>query len=166
MTSKLLGTRRNAIIEETFLFQAHRASAYLSCQPSGLTLEHYTYADYGSLAQVYQGAVCPRAWMAHQVGMTSYTFEKITDWKGPQTWNIAICCRAGGTIEPDIWRVLDDWGGSSVSIKTSYEHDSTTPLFLATEQYVAASVYMRTWTSTITEKEYFTDERSPIPINT
>lgn len=104
--------------------------------------------------------------MAHQVGMTSYTFEKITDWKGPQTWNIAICCRAGGTIEPDIWRVLDDWGGSSVSIKTSYEHDSTTPLFLATEQYVAASVYMRTWTSTITEKEYFTDERSPIPINT
>ena len=66
MTSKAQNTYLGAIIRETFLFQDSHASAYLSCQPSRLTLPQYTY---GHVASVYPGPVHPRGSMAHQVGI-------------------------------------------------------------------------------------------------
>ena len=68
-------------------------------------METDPYAAMGSYQRfyqsaVYRGAVCPKDWMAFEVGMTSSVRLAST----PQsTWSSAFCCKSGDKLDTVVW---------------------------------------------------------------
>ena len=130
------GFGRFGIMSEQFLYiSAIDNTLWQTCQPTG-AMDGYA-AD--KWAKVYRGAVCPKGWVAHEVGLASQnwsvTYAKV------QTWSSAKCCkryvtlanfetginlRSGDALGDNIWSINSfgwaDWIHSAkICISTSSE---------------------------------------------
>lgn len=82
-------------VEETFLWHdMWMNSHWSSCQPRGAE-SGYLSTQFGTAkaASVFRGAVCPKGWMAFDVGLASQTRTKDRKALPAETWSTAHCCR-------------------------------------------------------------------------